>query len=366
LKVSVITFQNNFNYGSALQTFATYMKFKEYANDVEVIDYTKNMTYTSKSYIIRRFKENPIKGLINFPAALRWQYILNKFICENLNVSPNRYNYDEDFVNFPLHDGIYCTGSDQVWNTSHNNGILSPLYLGFVPSGKRKITYASSIGSESLSQEDIDGTMKYIKQYEKISVREESAVKILKEQYGYQNVIQIVDPILAMSPEFWIQHTKNTSNPAFKVEYILIYNFAYDAEFESYAKALSKKTGLPLVRICPSFLQALFGCGKSVIIPDIFEFVSLVRHAKYLLTDSFHGTAFSMNLNTEPIVIYPKKFSTRLSSILSLLGAEQRVAKDFSDFDVINRPVDWSHVNSVLEKERERVDEFLQSIFHAK
>ena len=122
-------------------------------------------------------------------------------------------------------------------------------------------------------------------------------------------------------------------------------------------------TGLPLVRLSQQYHSITLG-SKSVFIPPVLEFVTLIDNARYVLTNSFHGTAFSMNLNAEPICILPPRYSGRLSSLLRLVGAEHRAIKDFNDFDILNRPTDFNHVNNVLAQERERVNQFLQSIFH--
>ena len=80
----------------------------------------------------------------------------------------------------------------------------------------------------------------------------------------------------------------------------------------------------------------------------------------FVLTDSFHATAFSLNLNTEPICIYPNEFGGRLESILKQTNQLQRHVKSYDDFDVVNRPVDFKAVNGVLDKERQKAFDFIK------
>ena len=124
---------------------------------------------------------------------------------------------------------------------------------------------------------------------------------------------------------------------------------------------LSKKTGMKLYRFCTR-LDQIFRNGKSLVMPEILEFITLVDNAKFVLTDSFHATAFSINLNTEPICIYPNNYSGRLSSFLELVESTQRHVRDYDDFDIINRNTDFAKVNKILNKEREKVDDFLSKI----
>lgn len=103
--------------------------------------------------------------------------------------------------------------------------------------------------------------------------------------------------------------------------------------------------------------------GKSILVPEVFEFITLIDHAKYVLTDSFHATAFSLNLNTEPICIYPGEYGGRLESVLRMTDTLQRHVKNYQDFEVINRPVDFEKVNLIFAKQRKNTREFLSKVF---
>ena len=143
--------------------------------------------------------------------------------------------------------------------------------------------------------------------------------------------------------------------------YILVYNLNRSKEFDRYAVELSRRTGLKLVRFCTRYDQ-FYRPGKSMLVPEVFDFISLIDNAKYVLTDSFHATAFSLNLHTEPICVYPKEFGGRLESILQQTNQTQRHIADYSDFDVVNRPVDFDYVDRILERERKKANEFLEEV----
>jgi hypothetical protein len=358
LDVSVITLIDTYNYGTLLQAFATQEKLREYSKNVAIIDYLRpNNTFRSKLRLQLRSGFFPFLNFLL--TALFWNKNHSDFIKENFMLSADKYRNVEDFNNFHLHDGIYCTGSDQLWNSDYNAGIILPFYLSFVPKEKRKIAFSTSMGKTAITEEEIKLTKPFIDQYEAISVREDEAVHILKNQYDYHSVVQIVDPTLSISPSHWKKHAPKSK---IKSEYILIYNLTKNKALNEYAKELSRQLKLPLYRLCPFFSHIRFS-GKSILIPSVFEFITLIDHAKYLITDSFHGTAFAMNLNTEVIVSYPEKYSGRISSLLRLVGHEHRAIKDFHDFGILNRPTDFEHINQVLVAERKRVDEFLSNIF---
>lgn len=357
MKAAVITLHTVCNYGTQLQTFATQEKLKEYFDEVVFIDYRRPDTY-GKGLLKTFTKGNVLKVPAILPTLIYWKYIFGGFQKKYLKFTDKKYLKNEDFEKFEDVADIYFSGSDQVWNTGWNNGIIPPMYLSFVPNNKPRYAYASSFGKAKLNDEDIKKSKKYIKEFEKITVREESGVSILKEQYNFKNCERVLDPTLTMPPEFW---RKYATKKRIKEPYILIYNLNRSKEFDTYAEELSKRTGLKLYRFCTRFDQ-VFRNGKSLIIPKIFDFITLVDNAKIVLTDSFHATAFSMNLNTEPICIYPSEYSGRLSEFLKLVGAENRHAKDYNDFDVVNRKTDFKKVNKILKDERKKVDMYLCDI----
>ena len=119
---------------------------------------------------------------------------------------------------------------------------------------------------------------------------------------------------------------------------------------------------MPIYFLCRRYDQ-IVRPGKSILVPEVFEFITLIDNAKYVLTDSFHATAFSLNLNTEPICIYPSEYGGRLESILRMTDTLQRHVENYQDFDVINRPVDFEKVNTIFDEQRKKTREFLSKVF---
>jgi len=365
MKVSVITMHNYPNYGSVLQALATQEKLGEYADEVEIIDYSGGDSTVGRNmikYMSIGFGANPVKAFVKLPVRLRQRTVYDGFARRYLNLTARRYTTDKDFTEFAIESDIYCTGSDQVWNPFFDENM--PFFLNFIPAGKRKFAYAVSFGNymeERLSPVQADRVKKYVDQYENISVREERGLKILQEQLGYTDAVQLVDPTLAVTPEFW----RNLA-PKSRIDrdYILLYKLGKEKPFESFAKGLSGRTSLPVVRFCSQSFGQLAdrGCRK-ILLPPVLDFISLIDNAKYIVTDSFHGAALAMLLNTEPIVYREEYDGDRISGFLRLVGHEYRYIKDCDDFGVIDRPTDFDHVNVVLARERERVASFLGKVF---
>lgn len=358
MKIDVITLHAVKNYGSVLQTLATQEIMKSYGYDVEIINYIRE-DCLDKNLLNYWCGSNIIKRIAMYPTIRRWDTVFNRFIKDHFNIADKVYTYEEDFKDFPLDADLYCTGSDQVWNSGWNGGIEKPLFLSFVPEDKYKFAYAASFGKKELTDNEVTATKPYIEQYKYISVREDYAKTLLEEKYNYTNCQHVVDPTLAYGGDFWRKFA-----PPSKIQgdYILIYNLNRSKAFDDYAVKLTKKTGMPLVRLCTRYDQ-FYRPGKSVLVPEVFEFITLIDNARYVLTDSFHATAFSLNLNTEPICIYPAEYGGRLESILRMTNSLQKHVKDYEDFDVVNRPIDFEEVNRVLDEQRTAIRDFLSKVF---
>ena len=357
MKAGVITLHSVCNYGTQLQAYATQEKLKQYFDDVVLIDYKRPDTYGIN--LLKTFtKGNALKAPAIIPTLIYWKKIFGSFQKKYLKFTEEKYLNSEEFENFKDIADVYFSGSDQVWNTGWNNGVIPPLYLSFVPDNKPRYAYASSFGKSKLNEDEIEDAKKYLEKFQKISVREQSGVEILNNQFNISNAVRIMDPTLAMDANFWRKvKTKNK----IKEDYILIYNLNRSKEFDEYAEKLAKKTGYKLYRFCTRLDQA-FRNGKSIIMPDIFDFVTLVDDAKIVLTDSFHATAFSINMNTEPICIYPNEYSSRLSDFLKLVNCTNRHPKDFNDFDVVNNKINFKEVNKILDEERKKIDNYLSEV----
>lgn len=360
-RVTVITLQNVRNYGSALQALATQEIFRSLGCQVDFINYVRKDIVSPVTRIKKWCKgmnlaKKLIYGCILYPSFVRQNKVFTKFLNQYLNIVPTQYTSDEDFKNFPITSDIYCTGSDQTWNSAWNDGILPPLFLNFVPDNVRKIAYAASFGKSKLDTWEIDETRKLLSRYHAISVRESSGTDIIKG-LGLPDVTHVLDPTLQVNRSFWRQYVGKRK---IRHPYVLVYQLNTNKEFDKYAKEFAHRKGLRLVRFCTRIDQAV-KCGKAWVIPHVLDFVSAIYYADYVITDSFHATAFSINLNVTPICIYPNEFGGRIASILKLTGLESRHLTSYFDFSYVDAPkIDFTSVNAILDKEREKGWEFLK------
>lgn len=357
MKASVITLHSVYNYGTQLQAYATQKKLEEYFDEVEFINYRRPDTF-GKGLIVTFAKNNPVRLLAFLPTYFAWKKQFGAFQSKYLNINPKEYANRNDFYEYDDCSDVYFSGSDQVWNTGWNGGIISQFYLDFVPDEKPKYAYSSSFGKEKLDGDEVLEIKKLLSRYDKITIREKSGLKIIKEQLKLKNAVQLNDPTLAFDGDWW---RRLKSRNSIKEKYVLIYNLNNNNEFDKYAEAISERTGLKLYRFCTRYDQIRKN-GKSILIPKIEDFVTLIDDAELVITDSFHAVAFSANLNTDFIALLPNKYSSRISDFLESIGLSDRIAKNYADYSSLATKIKYANVNKILDNRRSEYDAFLKEV----
>lgn len=352
LKIELVTLQDVPNYGSVLQAYATQKAIEALGYNCEIIRYTpermtklgmlKNIKHKNskfeKSLLLRTAAR-----IIIFPSYIKRFHTFKQFRKQYLHETKYKFKTNSELKAHTPKADIYCTGSDQVWNSSWNGGIDKALFLDFAPRNKKSIAYAASFGKNKLSTSEKAETKKLLSKYSYLSVRESSAVELLKD-LGF-NSTHVVDPTLLLSGNEW---RKLSSNKFKNEKYVLVYNLNRNNKIDAYAQKIAKEKGLK-VKYLSYQLHEKYKKGKVYCSPSINDFLALIDNAKLVVSDSFHATAFSSNLNTNFAIVLPNKYSTRLDSILYQLNLQDRIIKN--DEKLPN--IDFAPVNQKLASMRE-------------
>lgn len=364
MKIDVITLHNVKNYGSVLQTYATQKVLEDIGHKVEIINYYRKVDI-EKNLVNRRIKKSSIFSKNIFTKIIGNLFLttsinkqiktFNKFLDNYINLTQKYYSNEELKNNVPKAD-IFCTGSDQVWNSEWNEGVDEPLFLNFLDDSIPRFSYAASFGKTKIEKDEKLIIEKMLKKYKKISVREETALDILQDM-GIKNCVQVLDPTLLLKKEKWIEISKDIK---VKKPYILVYQLNSDnSELDQYVKRISKEKKMPVIRISVVNYQG-FKYGRLKFCPTPNEFISYIKNAAYIITDSFHATGFSINFNKKFVNVFPKKFSTRLQSILELTNLKERNITSLNDLTIIDKPIDYQKVNKILDEERKKSINFIK------
>jgi hypothetical protein len=372
MKIGIITIHRSPNYGACLQSYGLYTFLKNKGYDVEIIDLLRP-THTeynqSKKYVPYRREQlsiiqkiiksllgiSPKKRLLTNEAQLKFESFNNQ-----IRYSRTYYSIDELYKNPPEYD-IYITGSDQLWNPTMKF-CIEPYFLTFVKNGGRKISYATSIGIEKLENNEKEDFSKWLSEYYSISVREKSGKGLLSELVT-SSVTQVADPSFLLEPSQW----KNIIVPS-KIEesYILLFTLNYNRELIEFCNRLRKESGKRLVYLClyqPIDVSNLV----DIVIDDAGpqEFLGYINSADMVITNSFHGTVFSLILDAGNIFSYvpsSQKRGKRITDLLDTYNLSDHVLHDdlsISYKELEGRSIDKNFVSEKMNNERRRSQEYL-------
>ncbi len=374
-------FYQNYNYGGILQAYALYHKLQEMGNNVTELNYLSteaNSLKKSISRIIRLGKAviHPI-DFIESRKKISMKSQASSHYHKRYPDDPLKKIFDEfisqEFVSTPLYHpdtlkdlpsfDCYITGGDQMWN---------PLWLDknyFLEFAKcRKIAYSCSVGKDILTEKEKEKLIKLISGIDYISTREKATCDWLTAS-GFPCKL-IADPVFLLKRQEWEDFCSSTDEKyEVKEPYIFAYLLGEDIERRIAIKAFAKKNGFKIVGI--PHVWRRFNEADSRFADYSFidvgprEFIKLLSNASFVMTDSFHGTAFSLIFN-KPFYNFSRfangdkqALNSRLISVLEEYGIQNRmVAVDqISELDAT--PLDFEDVNLITTLRREKAISFL-------
>lgn len=372
--IGIITILKTNNYGAELQAYATQAILNKLGYDAEIIDY---LFYKNPGHIItkaskpsfnhglkKRLSEKlypiiaRIKAKSSTESCISREKCFETFHTENTRMSQTYRTIDELYATKKYYD-VYMVGSDQVWNPGIYSSLL-PYMLAFAPEGKKKVAYASSFGVSAIPQDCQWLYKKYLPGFSSIGVREKNAVEMVKG-LGGKDATWVLDPTLLLNKEDWSKVASNIY--ADKKNYILLYELTPCPYILELAKFFREKKGLDIVRICKNAaIEDKDSSIENIIDAGPAEFVRLFANAGMVITNSFHGTAFSINFGKEFYTITPtrKHNNSRQRSILELFKLQGRLIAENTPIENISMgAIDYAAVSQILEDERKKSIEFL-------
>lgn len=376
-KIALITWYDSLNYGTCMQCIALsrYLKSKGYS--VVVPSKYSYFTFKDPADFARRAirkiynKIYPVYQSVKFadlPDYIKTGYQKRKDNIEEViknELTIYRIKGNDSFKELNNTIDVFITGSDQIWNPNH---ISSTMLLNFVGDKKVKVAYASSFGVSKLPKRLKNSYKKYLSRFNNIGVREKSAVSIIDDLNIAVPIKQVLDPTLLLDSDdiVSIGNKAIIKNEIFDLNgFIFCYFIGSKLDWQKDVQILARDKGLEIV-ICLS---------ESNIVPDFghiyseagpYEFVWLINHATYIMTDSFHATAISMSLNKEFLVY--KRFNdddsisqnSRLYDLLSDYGLMNRmITSNNRIVNIIDNSIKYSSVNKKLESNRKTSEKFL-------
>ena len=345
MKISIITFPKAINYGTALQAAALKKKLEDYGNEVCFLEH--KCEEIEKTNRVFDFHEalNPkyaLAHLYNLPVALKRKNNFKAFQQKYMsfsNASPDSFD-------------AVVAGSDQVWNYRLTADDWF-YFLDFKKNNTKKVAYAGSFGLSNIPDDKKQKTKECLADFDFLSVREQTAKDLIENEFGLTSDL-VVDPTFLLNKTDWEQlYNKDLYSDG----YIYVYNVVYSPTVWEFAYKLAEKTGKKIRTVCYSKIhkpnaECCFTAGPS-------EWLSHLSGADYVVTNSFHGVAFSINFNKQFFFELPPEklgVGSRIVDITTRYGLRERELS-IADMDAT---IDYTYTNQKLAEDRKNSEKFIK------
>lgn len=373
MKIGIATMTTGFNYGTSLQAYATKLNLEKMGYNPEILGYKGSFvkgrdvrlkkifamfynTMLNPNLLKKTYKT--YKKKIDKEITTETKNLFEDFTKNKLEINKLSYKEMQKYAHSDNTHALIC-GSDQIWSLS--SVYVDPFYyLNFAPKYKR-ISYAPSFGNIEIQDYNKKIIAKYLKGFDRISIREKTGKNIVQQLIGKEAEVHI-DPTLLIDSQQWKVEMKRID---FQTDYALVYFL--DTPTDIAIKGIEKKIkelGVKKIIVIPNNYEKLRVITDNIELYSAgpLEFLSLVYNSKIVFTDSYHGMLFSINFNKE-FFIFERDYgiatsqSSRIESILDILNLKNRFLKKELNF---NNKIEWATVNKTLIKEREKSTKYLK------
>ena len=369
--IGIITYHHYYNYGTMLQALALQKKVEQLGYQAELIDFKQDNSLSRCEMLKLRMRRMPVyikeRKKYQVLAESRGKIkdkndLFENFYEEYLHVGKKKYTTTQQLIeNPPVYDG-YVVGSDQTWNPYVANS-PEAFFLPFVENKSKKGSYGPSLAIRTLSDKKEKEYRKKLSSFAFLSCREQDGAQLLS-RITQKEVKCVLDPTLLLSDKEWGKYCKYEIP---KEPYILIYFLGEKLEHRKAVEKLHKITNWKIVSLPVSYLEmGNNDCKKVWGGPS--EFLSLIRGAALICTDSFHGTMFSINFQKNFFAFCKSSDSeeasenSRLYSALNIFGLSNRIIHNIDNLTEKDISIDYKSVIPILEEQRRDSIEYLENM----
>lgn len=351
------------NYGSALQSWALSQSIdmigKEFGIQSKLIDYCPRVLEDSDCL-------NPTKKMWDTDVearrlvemmmpAIRVNYQkFEDFYTNRFRRTKKKYT-DDTFNDVVKDEGISCfvCGSDTIFCINEFKGFVEGYYANFDCMRGKSVSYAASFGDPTFTEQDYQILNKRLKNFKALGIRENSMLPYVRDHVDVR-VERTIDPTLLVEAQ---HYDGLIAEPQMDEKYILLYSRRYNRNMEQYAENLAKENGLKLVEISIRATNAEKG---HVMRYDagVEEFLSLVKHAECVVTNSFHGVIFAVQLRTPFYCFSREQGDTKIGEVLELFGLSDR--KMVTGLEKVPNDIDYDDVHKRIAEARKPAADYLR------
>lgn len=369
-KIAILTQPLETNYGGIIQNYALQKVLKDLGYEPTTIDRRGGNNISKFKLLISRIKTEIYKNLLKknvLSETDRNRITRNTraFLKKEIQMSP-LIQSTVDLKNYFQNQNFYAVivGSDQTWRPKYSPEIFN-FYLDFLSGNRaiKKLAYASSFGTEEweYTKDETQRCKELICEFDAISVREDSGLDLCKN-YLNADVVHLLDPTLLLTAHDYSKLISQSKKTKGLFTYVLDDSPEKLGFIQNVAEKLNLKhtTNQPKYKFDSAVKRTL----TDYVLPPLEGWLQGFRDADFVITDSFHGTVFSI-INRKPFIaiVNQARGASRFESILEQLGLNDRLVYKVSDFDLnnLNKPINYDSVHLRLEQLKKESLDFLFS-----
>lgn len=347
MKVALLTFSKEINYGAELQCFALKKTIEKLGHEVVVIDIQ-----------LEPLKYSKFNSFIHSPEKFLFASFWNKHIKDYTR----KYTCEQDILTDPPQADVYIVGSDQVWNPEIT-ARLAPLvyFFNFVKEEKRRIAYAASFGFDIWHDEILKPEVqKLIQKFAAVSVREKDGIDICRDTFGI-DAVNVCDPTQLLTTSDYecicgsFSEKKKTKN-------ILYWKQLRNNQVEDVVCDFADSIKRKVLKMCD--LRMSKRCINRPFV-SMKNWLNHIRYSDFIISDSFHCLSFCLIFQKPFVIIYDLNTrGNRITGLLNLLGLQNRIVSSADELrkklpTIFNEEIDYSSVSQILKEKRTFSTNFL-------
>lgn len=357
MRILTLTTYEGYNYGASLQAYALQHFLKLQGHDTAIIRFEPEylMRYYAFWYVNpdSRLNANPITRMVyrvmkwgQRRTTLKRKRVFDYFNHQILTETEQKWYSSEELMHNPPKADLYLCGSDQIWNVLYEAGRDPVFYLEFVKEGK-KASYAASFSFLDLPKEHFVRIQNSLQKFDAVSVREWQGKELIEKMR--MKATWVLDPVFLLSVSDWNVLIERKDIYSYEPrqltdKYLLIYDFEGNDKLKRFAMEYAKIHSLKIYAITDRF--PLLYADKNFKNAGPVDFIRMIKECECFISNSFHGTAFSI-IYHKPFFVFNRekaKVNSRMQSLLQLFGLEDRIVVDEKEnFNSI----DWERIDEI-------------------
>lgn len=328
-KVLIITYYEAPNYGAFLQAYSTQSFFENNGVDAKICRHSAN-----KANMFTRIIDKKIS-----PQSLAYRNALKRKIDEAQKYLHYDDEREDDF-------DLAIIGSDEVWNIKNLTAIHLPIFFQPSKRAKKTVAYAACAGRCEAKHMKLLPYTSGIRKLDAVAVRDDHTYNLAKS-LGVKKVVRTLDPT------FLCKFDQVIPSRAIQADYLLVYTYGLSEQSVQKIRNFAAQEKLKIIAT-----GSVCGWADENPLPSPFEWLSLIRYSRYVITSTFHGTVFSIQLNKQFITI--ETTSGKVKSVLEELNLTNQLKNsDWKAEDLLNCVIPYDDINQIVEARRQASAQFL-------